>query len=306
MFFTASAALAAVWWTTIGLFVGSFLNVAIYRLPVEGETVSRPRRSRCPKCKTTLGWKENLPVLSWLVQRGRCWHCAARVSARYPMVEILTAGLWYLAAISAPPAEWPLILVRVLVLSGLVVATFVDFDHFEIPDEVSIGGAIIAPMCALLVPSLHSGTYVAQVFSAEGHVGVDRFGSLAGCVVGMAVGWGILWGIGWIGTKIYGTEAMGFGDVKLMAAGGGFIGPGGVVYALMIAAFVASIVGVANMVRFYILIRGRARARGGHRSPRRALAVARIAGRYLPFGPYLALGIGIVLLYWNHVRVALL
>ena len=77
-----------------GLVVGSFLNVAIHRLPLEGETVSRPRRSRCPACRTELTWRDNLPVLSWLLLRGRCRTCGWRIPVRYPLVELLTAFLW--------------------------------------------------------------------------------------------------------------------------------------------------------------------------------------------------------------------
>ena len=286
------------WWTVFGLFVGSFLNVAIYRLPLEGESVGKPRRSRCPKCKTTLSWFENIPVLSWALQRGRCRHCKVRVSIRYPLVELLTAGLWFLAAREAPHEPF-LVGIWVLVLSGLVVATFVDFDYFEIPDEISIGGCWIAPLAALLVPKLHAGTHISELFAGGGPV--DAVASLVGCLGGMATGWGILWAIGWIGTKAYGTEAMGFGDVKLMAAGGGFIGPEGVLYALMIAAFAGSIVGVLNILRWLIVTRRRAAVRGRRDPWARSLRIARFVGRYIPFGPYLALGIGILLLYRDHV-----
>lgn len=293
-------ALVIFWWTVFGLFVGSFLNVAIHRLPLEGESVGKPARSRCPKCRTTLGWKENIPVFSWLLQRGRCRHCQASVSARYPLVELLTAALWFLAAREAP-GQPLLVGVWVLVLSGLVVATFVDFDHFEIPDEVSIGGCWIAPIAALAVPALHANTHVAELFA--GGQPVDRVASLVGCLAGMATGWGILWAIGWIGAKVYGTEAMGFGDVKLMAAGGGFIGPEGVLYALMIAAFAGSIVGVLNILRWLYVTRRRAASRGRKDPWSRSLAIARFVGRYIPFGPYLALGIGILLLYSDHVSL---
>lgn len=291
------------WWTTFGLFVGSFLNVAIYRLPLEDETVSRPARSRCPECKTELAWSDNIPILSWLFLRGRCRTCRCRISIRYPLVEGLTALLWGLAAASLPPGDWALTGVRVLVLSGLVVATFVDFDYFEIPDEVSIGGIWLAVILTLLIPELHEATWLARVASGTADGGIDRFGALVGCLGGMVVGGGVLWLIGWLGGKVFGGEAMGFGDVKLLAAGGGFVGPGGVLVALMVAAFVASIVGVGNMARFFCLTWGRAGRRGRRPELGRSIRVARIAGRYLPFGPYLALGIGIVLLYWNHVSV---
>lgn len=287
------------WWTTVGLFIGSFLNVAIHRLPRDGESVNKPRRSRCPACRTELTWRENIPLLSWILQLGRCRNCAWRIPVRYPLVELLTAGLWYLAATATTPGDHGVFLVRALVLSGLVVATFVDFDFLEIPDEVSIGGMVAAPVLCLLVPQLHADTWVAQYVSDS--VPVDRFGALVGCMAGMAVGWSVLWLIGRVGTRAYGTDAMGFGDVKLLAAGGGFVGPGATLAALMLAALVASVVGTANMARFFFLTRSRARERGRPALLGRSIRIARIAGRYLPFGPYLALGIGIVLLYWKDV-----
>lgn len=295
----ASPQVLALLWALFGLFVGSFLNVCIHRLPLEGESVSKPVRSRCPSCRTTLTWRENVPVLSWLLQRGRCRSCSVRISMRYPLVELLTAGLWYLAALSTPGGDVFLTLVRVVVLSGLVVATFVDFDHFEIPDEVSIGGILLAPLVSLALPALHADSPVARAVT-EGP-GVDRLGALTACLLGMAAGSGVLLAIGWIGKRVYGADAMGLGDVKLLAAGGGFVGAGGVFVALMVAAASASVVGVAAMLRFFLLTRARARARGRAPEFGRSVRVARIMGRYIPFGPYLALGIGITLLYWNHV-----
>lgn len=292
-------------WALVGLFIGSFLNVAIHRLPLEDETVSKPARSRCPSCKTTLTWRENVPLVSWLVQRGRCRTCGWRIPWRYPLVELLTASFWFLVARHTLPHSIALCAVYSLVLSGLVVATFVDFDCFEIPDEISIGGMCLAPVASFFVPVLHDATWIARQLSPPGSVHVTRFGALSGCLAGMAVGGGLLWIIGWVGSRAYGRDAMGFGDVKLLAAGGGFVGPGGALAALMIGSLVASLAGIANMLRFYALVRGRARARRTHKSVRRALSTARIAGRYLPFGPYLALGIAIVLLYWRDV-IALL
>lgn len=289
------------WWAVVGLFVGSFLNVCIHRLPLAEETVSKPRRSRCPSCKTTLTWKENVPLLSWLVQRGRCRTCGWRIPFRYPLVELLNALLWGWVAWLHLPADWPATVLQSVVLSGLVVATFVDFACFEIPDEISIGGMVLAPIAALLLPRLHDQTGLARLLTAAGAEHVSREGALLACLAGMAVGGGILWAIGWVGERVYGRDAMGFGDVKLLAAGGGFIGPGGVVLALMIAALTASVAGLANMLRFYVLVRARARSRGGRRGVGKSLRVARVAGRYLPFGPYLALGVGIALLHWNDV-----
>ncbi len=292
-------ALVVLWWSAFGLVIGSFLNVAIHRLPLADETVSRPRRSRCPSCRTELTWRENIPVVSWALQRGRCRTCGWWIPARYPLVEILTAFLWGLTGHLASEGAWDLALVQVIVLSGLVVATFVDFDHFEIPDEVSIGGMLLAPVASFLVPALHESTWIAGVFS-EGDE-LDRLGALLGSVAGILVGGGSLWAIGWLGKRLYAREAMGLGDVKLLAAGGGFVGPGGALIALLVGALIASVVGVANMLRFLCLTRSRGRRRGSRQSLGRALGVARVAGRYLPFGPYLGIGIGIVLLDWNDV-----
>jgi leader peptidase (prepilin peptidase) / N-methyltransferase len=290
-------------WTSLGLLVGSFLNVCIYRLPLEGESVNRPRRSRCPSCKTPLTWKENVPLISWALQLGRCRTCSWRIPVRYPLVEALNAGLWYLAISTAGSDQPGLWITWSIVLSALLVATMVDFDCFEIPDEVSIGGMVFAPIFCLLIPQLHQHTGVALSMSDGGTV--DRIGALIAGFAGMAVGGGVLWVIGWLGTKAYKTEAMGFGDVKLLAAGGGFIGPGGALAALMIAALFASVFGVANVLRFLCLTRRRARARGRRDPWGRSIGIARIAGRYLPFGPFLALGIGIVLLRWEDVRAFL-
>jgi leader peptidase (prepilin peptidase)/N-methyltransferase len=292
---------AIVYWGMMGLFVGSFLNVAIHRLPLENETVSKPRRSRCPKCKTTLTWKENIPLVSWIVQGGKCRTCKWPIPWRYPLVELLTACLWAFVAWRTLPDRFDLCLVYTVVLSGLVVATFVDFACFEIPDEVSIGGMVLAPIASLVVPDLHAGSAVVAWIDGAGAESVSRFAALTACLAGMIVGGGILWLIGKVGSALYGRDAMGFGDVKLLAAGGGFVGPGAIVVALLIGAVVASIAGLGNVLRFFVLLRRRSRERGRRGGVGRSLSVARIAGRYLPFGPYLAVGIGIVLTAWKDV-----
>jgi len=284
-------------WALFGLVVGSFLNVVVHRLPLEDESVLRPLRSRCPSCRHELAWWENVPVVSWLFLRGRCRSCGWPIPVRYPVVELANALLWGCAGLLAPSPA--VALVQAMVLSGLVVASAVDFDRFEIPDEVSIGGIVLAPLCSALVPELHSSTWVARELSDPS--GVDRVGAALGAVAGIAVGAGSLLLIGWVGKKLFRRDAMGLGDVKLLAAGGGFVGPGGALAALFLGSVVASLVGVANLARFFCLSRGRVRARRTSKPRGRSLASARVAGRYLPFGPYLGLGIGIVLLAWKDV-----
>ncbi len=285
------------WWMLVGLVVGSFLNVVIHRWPLEGESVRRPARSRCPSCRHELSWRENLPLVSWVALRGRCRWCGWRIPLRYPLVELLNACLWGLAAWLAP-GEWGLVIVRSVVLSGLVVATFVDFDHFEIPDEVSVGGILLAPVASLALPALHGQTWLALELSGGA---VDRTGALIASLAGILVGGGALLAIGFLGKALFRRDAMGLGDVKLLAAGGGFVGPGGALVALLLGSFVASVVGVLNIVRFTLLSQRRARARGVQKPLGKSLAVARVVARYLPFGPYLGIGIGITLLAWNDV-----
>ncbi|MEQ1892255.1 MAG: prepilin peptidase [Planctomycetota bacterium] len=284
-------------WGLFGLIVGSFLNVAIHRLPLENESVLRPLRSRCPSCRRELTALDNVPVLSWLFLRGRCRTCRWPIPLRYPLVELLNAGLWALAGALAPSLA--LGIVWAVVLSALVVASGVDFDRFEIPDEISIGGMVLAPVCSFLLPELHAATWLARELSNGPEV--DRLGALLGSLAGLAVGGGVLIAIGWLGKLIFKRDAMGFGDVKLLAAGGGFVGPGAALLALFLGSVVASLAGAVNVARFLVLSRARVRRRGARRSFGRSLASARVAGRYLPFGPYLGIGIGIVLIAWKDV-----
>ena len=287
-------------WVVMGLFVGSFLNVCIHRFPVEGTSVWSPARSHCPGCDRQLEWRENLPVLSWLLQRGRCLGCAAPIHWRYPLVELIGAAAFYLSWRAAASLGWGFLLLDSIVLAALVVATFVDFERYEIPDQVSIGGMWAAPVVSFVMPGLHSSGLVAVALAAG--EAVDGVASVSECFAGMALGGGVLYGLGWIGKRVSGADAMGFGDVKLMAAGGGLVGVVGTFQALQVAVFAGSLVGVLNILRWYLVVRARQRRRRlPNRGRPQALRTARVLGRYLPFGPYLALGIGIVLLDWKDV-----
>jgi leader peptidase (prepilin peptidase)/N-methyltransferase len=287
-----------------GLAVGSFLNVCIHRLPEPGQSVWRPPRSYCPSCQRTLTWSENIPLLSFLAQRGRCRGCRAPIAWRYPLVELAAALAWAWIAWRVPPGEWPLALAQMLAVAALIVATGVDCARFEIPDEISIGGMIVAPFAALLVPALHRDTWIARELTAGWVPGGDvgRFAALVAALAGVAAGGAVLLAVRWGGRRAFGREAMGLGDVKLLAAGGGFVGPGGALAALVLASLVGSLAGVGNIARFAAISFARGRRRGRAGGARRALRTGRAVGRYLPFGPYLALGIGIVLVDWNDVR----
>jgi len=134
----------------LGAVVGSFLNVCIYRWPVD-LSINRPRRSFCPNCKQPIPWHHNLPLISWLTLRGRCANCSTKISFRYFAVELVTAFLLLAIWQSFP---WQVAIAYWIFVSFLIIGTFIDFEHFIIPDRVTIGGTVAGVACSLLVPAL--------------------------------------------------------------------------------------------------------------------------------------------------------
>jgi leader peptidase (prepilin peptidase)/N-methyltransferase len=254
-----------------GACVGSFLNVCIYRIPLDQSVVAP--RSHCMSCGKLIPWYHNLPVISYFVLRGRCASCKAPFSFRYAAVELLVAALFTLACCMAPPIGGtpPLGIVALpglaavpvvwVFLSGLVVATFVDLDHFIIPDSISIGGMAAGLALSALVPSLHG---------ADG-----AWQGLLAAAIGLAAGFVPLQTIRLVGTAIYRRKgriaadeyAMGFGDIKLIGAIGAFLGWQGAAFSIMAAALYGTLVALPLLV-------------SGNR---------KLLDR-LPFGPYLSLG----------------
>lgn len=134
----------------LGATVGSFLNVCIYRWPVD-LSINQPRRSFCPQCKQPISWHHNLPLISWLLLGGRCANCGAQIPVRYFTVELITAVLFFSIWQRFPPQEaipyW-------IFVSFLIIGTFIDFEHFIIPDRVTIGGTIAGVTSSVIVPAL--------------------------------------------------------------------------------------------------------------------------------------------------------
>lgn len=155
-----------------GAAIGSFLNVVIYRLPL-GLSVNEPKRSFCPHCKTPIAWYHNVPIVGWLWLRGRCAHCRAPISPRYPLVELLTGALFLAVWLRT---DWLLAIPYWVFVSLLVAATFIDFDHFIIPDEITLGGTAAGLLCGLAFP---------QLLGEDSH-GLGLLWSLVGAVVGFA------------------------------------------------------------------------------------------------------------------------
>ena len=143
----------AVVFFVFGCIVGSFLNVCIHRMPLNESLVSPP--SHCPKCRYSIPWYLNVPLVTWLWLRGRCAHCKATISSRYFLVELLTGvlfmGCWFRHGTELPASAF----ILSIFFAGLVVATFIDIEHFIIPDEITLGGWVVGLAISALVPSLH-------------------------------------------------------------------------------------------------------------------------------------------------------
>ncbi|HMO52098.1 MAG TPA: prepilin peptidase [Kiritimatiellia bacterium] len=235
----------------VGLCIGSFLNVCIYRIPLE-RSIVRPG-SFCPACQTPIAWFDNIPVLSYLLLGGRCRHCRARISPRYPLIELLTGILF--VAVWNRYGLGPETLVFWVAMGGLVIATFVDLEHMIIPDSVSIGGMVFGLAVSALVPALHDADGIGAALIASG--------------IGLVFGFGLLWLVAVIGRWVFKKDAMGFGDVKLLGAIGALLGAPAVIYTILVSSLIGTLIGV-------IMI-----AIGGREWQSR-----------LPYGPYLAIGAG--------------
>ncbi len=185
---------------TFGSIVGSFLNVCIYRMPLDLSVVSPP--SHCPHCKYSIPFYLNIPLLTWLSLRGRCKNCGAPISPRYFAVELLT-GLAFLVCWLAfgHLSPW-LAAVYSIFIAGLITATFIDFEHFIIPDEITLGGAVVGFIISAFLPQLHGAQTMGQ--------GMTRSG------LGIVVGGGIVYVVLRLGKFLFGRQKMKLaGDTKI-------------------------------------------------------------------------------------------
>lgn len=180
-----------------GLAVGSFLNVCIHRLP-RGESVVAPP-SRCPACRAPVRWFDNVPVLGYVVLGGRCRACRAPIGLQYPLVEVAAAALF--AAQHQALGLQPLLAVRLLFTSALIVLFVVDLRHYVLPDAVTLPGIAVGLLCAIFLP--------------PGWIDAG---------LGALAGGGVLWAIAEGYRRLRGREGMGFGDVKMLAMIGAFLG----------------------------------------------------------------------------------
>lgn len=171
-----------------GSMVGSFLNVCIYRMPIGLSVVSPP--SHCPHCKYSIPWYLNMPLVTWLALRGKCKSCAAPISVRYFLVELLTGVMFLACWLAYGPSAW-LALTFSFMIAGMIVATFIDFEHYIIPDEITIGGTFIGLLLSLC-PILHNQK--------------TMLGGLWQGAIGAAVGWGIVYAVVRAGKVMFGRQ----------------------------------------------------------------------------------------------------
>lgn len=231
--------LAPILASLFGLLLGSFLNVCIYRWPRDLSVV-RPR-SACPSCNHLIAWYDNVPVLSFVMLRARCRHCREPIAWRYPIVELLTAlsFAWFVAreGMSIEAAKY-------CVFSGLMIGLiFSDLETLILPDEFTIGGFLIglafAPFTRIPDPIF------VPLCSIAGLRFGPRTGSFAEAAFGAAFPACTLWLLGWIFEKVRHKEGLGFGDVKMIAMVGAFLGLQGALLTVIVGSIAGSVIGLA-------------------------------------------------------------
>lgn len=206
----------------LGAMIGSFLNVCIHRMPRD-ESIVLPG-SHCTSCGKAVAWYDNIPILSWFILRGRCRHCGAAFSFRYPGIEALTAAMFVLLYLKFGLGTR--LAIYALFASALIVITFVDLDFRIIPDEISIGGIPVGFALAFVNPDL---TWMDSL-------------------TGIAVGGGFLLALGIGYHAVTGRTGMGGGDIKLLAAIGAFLGWKSVLAVILISSVLGAVVGIAAMI----------------------------------------------------------
>ena len=241
-----------------GAIIGSFLNVCIYRIP-ENVSLWWPP-STCPKCKTRIKFYDNIPVLSYLILRGKCRNCKAKISIQYPIIEALTSLLTLLVVYTLGLTYWTA--VALLVTYSLIVLSMIDFRLYIIPDRFSIGLTVLGLSVFFINPAF-TGNLKLQFIQ---------------CLAGGLVGFFGLWGLAVIGSIIFKKEAMGGGDIKLIAAVGTLTGLSGVISTLIISSFSA-------LVYYAVLF----------------ILKKNPQDKTIPFGPFISIGLFINILIPNNL-----
>jgi leader peptidase (prepilin peptidase)/N-methyltransferase len=240
--------LACAFIAMLGAIIGSFLNVVIHRLPRE-ESIVFPN-SRCPSCEMAIRPYDNIPVISYLILRGRCRACSAPISARYPAVEAFTA-LLYVAVFFRDGLTFALPF-DLLFVTALVALIFIDAEHMILPNAITYPGILFVLLARLLIPLVMGRPFfddlAAQMTGAPATWPMWA-ASLVGALVGALAGGGSLWLMGWLWERLRGVEAMGLGDVKMMFMVGAYLGWRLTIVTIFLAVLAGSLVGITLMLR---------------------------------------------------------
>jgi leader peptidase (prepilin peptidase)/N-methyltransferase len=286
----------------LGLAFGSFLNVCIYRLPLDLSVV-KPR-SACPHCKRPIAFYDNMPVLSWLLLRGRCRHCKAKISSRYLFVELLTAslflGCYAYFGVTLTTLKY---CVFGFLLLGLI---FTDAETKLLPDKLTLPGLVLGLFFSLLVP-VHdmASQFLPAVLNLPFSADIAaRLFSLLDSLLGAALGASFIYGAGAAYLRWRGTEGMGFGDVKLMAMVGAFLGIKLTIFTIFAASLAGSLFGLATVLVVWIkrTLRFARRVVDLRAAQRRGWQSAQMVYRHyqMPFGVFLGSMALIALFFGNR------
>ncbi len=278
-----------------GSIVGSFLNVCIYRIPI-GKSVIHPR-SFCPVSGEPIAWYDNIPIISFIILRGKGRNSGQPIGWRYPLVESLTAILFLLCWLAFSPGK---ALCGMVLCSILICATFIDFEYMIIPDRFTIGGMVTGVVLAFAVPELHD--ISENIFLiASLHSGIT---AITGAFIGSAL---VLW-IGLLAETVLRREAMGFGDVKFLGAIGAFCGWQGSIFAV----FGGAVIGTIGYIIYKLIaVIFKLPPKGENHQDTGETEVStspdsddeeKISGREVPFGPMLALA-GLLYFLYFHKQV---
>lgn len=271
---------------SLGLIFGSFVNVCIYRLPKQ-ESIIFPG-SHCPYCNNKIRFYDNIPLISYILLKGRCRDCNVKISFKYFFVELLTAVI-FLFSFNCYGISLQFFIYNLFFVL-LLIAAFVDMKYRIIPDEVSLGGIILGLALSFIFP---------QIQNANSH-----FSGLLLSVIGALIGAAITYLTGLLGSFLFKKEAMGFGDVKLMAAVGAFLGWALALIAFFIAPFFGMVISIAINIRKLKDVK----LEGSFLNKLKVICGALLTGT-IPYGPFLSLG-GVVallfgrkilsLIFWNY------
>lgn len=263
----------------LGALIGSFLNVVIHRLP-RGESIAFPN-SHCPCCDRPVKFYDNVPVLSYLALGGRCRSCGARISPRYPAVEVLTAIMFAVVAYAAGGESGLRLLFDLVFVTGIIALVFIDAEHMILPNKITYPGLAFAIVARLIAPNLYGFVDPMAFVLMRGGISTSSIVvfSLANALLGALVGGGSLWFVGWLWKRMRGVDAMGLGDVKMMLAVGAYLGLALTPLAIFIGVLSGSIIGVLWMWR----------------------SGTRDLSAQIPFGIFLGIGSVVSLLYGTQI-----